>query len=209
MHACTFQPNVPRARQAFAAGAAAAATWVAVATGNDSGLKSHRDGSDSDGDGAGSGGGGNGVGEGGGGGSPDSARAAGGCRLSGTASSKVGTVTSSKKGLDGMAVAQRLFEEAGRLDERRFEGQERKRMWEEEVYARTCTFEVMMKRGRSPKSYLASAHVLYPWYVTDGARVLGFLFVDLSWRREVSQPATNNEYLDQLVIRSSALVGAS
>lgn len=40
------------------------------------------------------------------------------------------------------AVAQRLYDETKRLDERRFEGQERKRMAEEEVYARTCTFEV-------------------------------------------------------------------
>lgn len=40
------------------------------------------------------------------------------------------------------AVAQRLYNETKRLAERRFEAQERKRMGAEEVYARTCTFEV-------------------------------------------------------------------
>lgn len=40
------------------------------------------------------------------------------------------------------AACQRLFEESKRLKERRFEAEERKRMWEEESYARTCTFKV-------------------------------------------------------------------
>lgn len=45
----------------------------------------------------------------------------------------------------GTAVSQRLYDETKRLDERRFEGQERKRMGEEEIYARTCTFEVRVR----------------------------------------------------------------
>lgn len=36
----------------------------------------------------------------------------------------------------------RLFEESKRLRERRFERTERKNMAEEEIYARTCTFQV-------------------------------------------------------------------
>lgn len=40
-------------------------------------------------------------------------------------------------------VGQRLFLESRRLKERRFEGEERKRMAEEEAYARSCTFKVL------------------------------------------------------------------
>lgn len=42
----------------------------------------------------------------------------------------------------GGDVGKRLFEEHKRLKERRFEREERKRMQEEEAYARTCTFKV-------------------------------------------------------------------
>lgn len=145
MIACTFQPNVPR--QSLAAGPAAArAAGTTTTTGayprsSGDGGDNNSD-SDSDGDG-----------EGGERISCDSARGAGGAgRLSGSANnnSKGGAFrSSSRKGLDGTAVAtaQRLYEETGRLDERRFEGQERKRMWEEEVYARTCTFEVSIVYG--------------------------------------------------------------
>lgn len=46
------------------------------------------------------------------------------------------------RGVEG--VGRRLFEESKRLRERRFEGGERKRMAEEEAYARTCTFKVIV-----------------------------------------------------------------
>lgn len=42
----------------------------------------------------------------------------------------------------GEEVGRRLFEESKRLSERRFEGEERKRMTQEEAFARTCTFAV-------------------------------------------------------------------
>lgn len=147
MIACTFRPNVPR--QSLAAGPAA--IRVTRTPGTDSQPKSSKDGGDSGGDGAGGdGAGGDGAGGGGGGGeggerfSTDVPRSAPDCRLSGAGDWKGDAPVrpSSRKSLDGTAAAQRLFEETGRLDERRFEGQERKRMWEEEVYARTCTFEV-------------------------------------------------------------------
>ena len=47
-------------------------------------------------------------------------------------------------------MVQRLFGETRRLEERRFEGQERKRMGEEEAYARTCTFEVREEQHDKP-----------------------------------------------------------
>lgn len=45
-------------------------------------------------------------------------------------------------------VGKRLFEESKRLRERRFEGEERKRMGEEEAFERTCTFQVCAYGGR-------------------------------------------------------------
>lgn len=150
MDACTFQPNVPR-------------QGVAGTIGSGSCLKSSKNGRDGDGVGVGGdgdGSGGDGHGEGGEGILPDSTRVAGeGGRLSrAAATTSKGSADPPRRSLDRRAVTQRLFEETGRLDERRFEGQERKRMWEEEVYARTCTFEV--SRGHSPEfprgNFLAS-----------------------------------------------------
>ncbi|CAB1110047.1 unnamed protein product [Ectocarpus sp. CCAP 1310/34] len=53
------------------------------------------------------------------------------------------------RGCPGNNVMQRLFDETRRLDERRFEGQERKNMAAEEEYARTCTFQV----SQAPSSW--------------------------------------------------------
>lgn len=47
----------------------------------------------------------------------------------------------------GEEVGRRLFEESKRLNERRFEGEERKRMTQEEAFARTCTFAVRAHWG--------------------------------------------------------------
>lgn len=43
---------------------------------------------------------------------------------------------------DSIEIGHRLFMESKRLNERKFEGKERKRMAEEEAYARSCTFKV-------------------------------------------------------------------
>lgn len=155
MNACTFRPNVPQ--HAVAAGAA---TRVADTIGSEScATPQPKGGSHSGEDGAGSGdvGGGDGDGGGAGGGGVSSF----GCRLPG-ADSKGSAGPSSQRSLDGTAAAQRLFEETGRLGERRFEGQERKRMWEEEVYARTCTFEVSKGLPRKQLRYFASAQAFSP-----------------------------------------------
>ncbi|CAM9292255.1 unnamed protein product, partial [Ectocarpus fasciculatus] len=54
-------------------------------------------------------------------------------------------------------VVQRLFDETRRLDERRFEGQERKKMAEEEEYARTCTFQPSLVQGKSTSATIRVA----------------------------------------------------
>ncbi|CAN0025576.1 unnamed protein product [Ectocarpus sp. 12 AP-2014] len=61
------------------------------------------------------------------------------------------------RGCAGNNVVQRLFDETRRLDERRFEGQERKNMAAEEEYARTCTFQPSLVQGKSTSSTIRVA----------------------------------------------------
>ncbi|CAN0023678.1 unnamed protein product, partial [Ectocarpus sp. 12 AP-2014] len=61
------------------------------------------------------------------------------------------------RGCPGNNVVQRLFDETRRLDERRFEGQERKNMAAEEEYARTCTFQPSLVQGKSTSSTIRVA----------------------------------------------------
>lgn len=58
------------------------------------------------------------------------------------------------------AVGLRLFEESKRLRERRFEGEERKRMGDEEAYARTCTFKVTTVAMVGTGLFLPRLHVV-------------------------------------------------
>lgn len=59
-----------------------------------------------------------------------------------------GKVNRPDKGREGrvaVVASERLFEASKRLQDRRSEEQEGKKMWEEESFARSCTFQV---RGR-------------------------------------------------------------
>ena len=53
----------------------------------------------------------------------------------------------------GLMSGRRLFEESKRLNERRSQEQERKRVWEEESFARSCTFQVC---ARAPPVKISS-----------------------------------------------------
>ncbi|CAM9650181.1 unnamed protein product [Ectocarpus sp. 8 AP-2014] len=61
------------------------------------------------------------------------------------------------RGCPGKNVVQRLFDETRRLDERRFEGQERKNMAAEEEYARTCTFQPSLVQRKSTSTTIRVA----------------------------------------------------
>lgn len=68
----------------------------------------------------------------------------GGEERQGSSQHETDRATSDRSGSSrSIGVGQRLFLESKRLKERRFEGEERKRMAEEEAYARTCTFKVL------------------------------------------------------------------
>ncbi|CAM9582807.1 unnamed protein product, partial [Laminaria digitata] len=123
MHACTFQPSIPRRRGANAS------TLTRTVIGNLSSETLLK----------GGGGGGGGPHRGGAGGH-------GGASASGAEGRVNGAAASAPwRGVEG--VGRRLFEESKRLSERRFEGEERKRMTQEEAFARTCTFAPSLAQG--------------------------------------------------------------
>ncbi|CBJ48870.1 hypothetical protein Esi_0049_0138 [Ectocarpus siliculosus] len=72
-------------------------------------------------------------------------------------SSRAVSSPSQGRGCPGNNVVQRLFDETRRLDERRFEGQERKNMAAEEEYARTCTFQPSLVQGKSTSATIRVA----------------------------------------------------
>ena len=116
MHACTFQPSIPRRR------ANASTSTRTIRNFSSETLLD--------------GGGGEGARRDGAWGHGVSAPRVG--RVNGSASAPCRSVEE---------VGRRLFEESKILSERRFEGEERKRMAQEEAFARTCTFVVRAHWG--------------------------------------------------------------
>lgn len=62
-----------------------------------------------------------------------------------------GRANGPEKGREKVAfvASERLFEASKRLRDRRSEEQERKKMWEEESFARSCTFKVRGQHNSS------------------------------------------------------------